>query len=111
MYTYQCNFCNTAVSISLLGQLHNTPLCLFTEFICIIAKIHFYSYTMHDVYIHTCTCIYFQVPVGRNKKEHASLWFQELAGTEPLDLLINKKKVYTYTCIYMCIHVYTCTCR
>ena len=65
---------------------------------------------MHDVYIHTCTCIYFQVPVGRNKKEHASLWFQELAGTEPLDLLINKKKVYTCTYTYMCICVSTCTC-
>lgn len=36
---------------------------------------------------------FWPVPVGRNKKEHASLWFQELAGTEPLDLLINKKKI------------------
>ena len=29
--------------------------------------------------------------MGRSKKENASNWFQELAGTEPLDHLIRKK--------------------
>lgn len=33
---------------------------------------------------------FFPVPLGRNRKEIASQWFQELAGSKPLSVLAKK---------------------
>ena len=34
---------------------------------------------------------FFPVPLGRNRKEIATQWFQDLAGTKPLSTLVAKK--------------------
>ena len=68
--------------------------------------------------------------MGRSKKETASNWFQELAGTEPLDHLIRKKvsqylslwfiitiNDYCYTCVktkktvFSCYNTHTCALK
>ena len=42
---------------------------------------------------------FFPVPLGRNRKEIATQWFHDLAGSKPLALLAKKVRGVTYVCM------------
>lgn len=42
---------------------------------------------------------FFPVPLGRNRKEIATQWFQELAGNKPLSVIAKKVSVYVCMCV------------